>query len=188
MKKGTFMKSSQLVLLVVVLVTSNAMASTVVMLHDAAATFSQTSFDVSTAIDGLTPTGVAFNGWAISPETGEDQTAVFQTVTPSVIAANDLLTFNLLQNFPGSENLGDFRLSVTTDPVGGWADGLDSSGTWMVLAPNSATSTGGATMTVQGDQSILVTGTIPGTDDYIVSAQVPVDDVTGIRLEAAQPK
>ena len=107
LSKSASVKVFLLAILVAGLTVSNAMASTAVVLQDAAATFSQISFDVSLAIDG----NLAHNspGWAISPNQGSNQQAVFQVFRPSVIAADDLLVFNLLQNFD-AEILGDFPL------------------------------------------------------------------------------
>jgi len=61
---------------------------------------------------------------------------------------------------------------------------LDAEKTWQPLHPESATSAGGSTLTINPDNSILASGTNPETDTYVIEAQVPLREITGIRLEA----
>jgi hypothetical protein len=76
----------------------------------AQATFSQAGWPVAAAIDNNPTTG-----WAIDPQKGQPQTAVFEAKAPFGSAGGATLTFTLLQAYPGKEhNLGKFRLSVTT--------------------------------------------------------------------------
>jgi hypothetical protein len=86
-----------------------------VVLQNAQADFSQGGYDVKTAIDGKAL--AQNNGWAISPETGKDHTALFETRDDTGIPGGTRLTFVLNQQYAdGTHSLGRFRLSVTTDP------------------------------------------------------------------------
>ncbi|HUG70338.1 MAG TPA: PSD1 and planctomycete cytochrome C domain-containing protein [Pirellulaceae bacterium] len=55
---------------------------------------------------------------------------------------------------------------------------------WHVLAPRELKSTGGSTLTVLEDLSVLVGGASPGNDDYELVFADLAADVTAIRLEA----
>jgi hypothetical protein len=55
---------------------------------------------------------------------------------------------------------------------------------WQSLKPMEVTSSGGATLTVQDDVSVLSTGTNPAKDTYTVVLKPNHETVTGIRLEA----
>jgi hypothetical protein len=55
---------------------------------------------------------------------------------------------------------------------------------WTVLTPSAAVSSGGATLSVQSDHSILATGTNPAPDTYTITAETALEKITGIRLEA----
>jgi hypothetical protein len=79
-------------------------------LHKAQATFSQEDWPVAGAIDGNPDTG-----WAIAPQSGKAQSALFETQGPLGFPEGTELTVTMLQRFPGGEhNIGRFRLSVTT--------------------------------------------------------------------------
>ncbi|HKB39982.1 MAG TPA: hypothetical protein VKD72_26335, partial [Gemmataceae bacterium] len=82
-----------------------------VPLHRPQATFGQGGFPIQNAIDNNPATG-----WAIAPQFGRPQTAVFEVKGPALTDANGTkLTFVLDQRFPGRDhNIGKFRLSVTT--------------------------------------------------------------------------
>jgi hypothetical protein len=81
-----------------------------VALVNAQATFSQDQFAIGGAIDGNAATG-----WAIAPEMGKNQAAVFQLKEPLKLTEGTKLTFTLDQRFQDKQhNLGKFRLSVTT--------------------------------------------------------------------------
>jgi hypothetical protein len=54
---------------------------------------------------------------------------------------------------------------------------------WVVLEPASLTSAGGATLTRQADNSVLVAGNNPQTDNYTFTAKVDLPAVTGVRVE-----
>ena len=89
-----------------------------VELQNAKADFTQESFDVKNAIDGL---AVATKGWAIFPKTGLDHAATFELKQPLSIAGGTVLSFALNQQFADNmHTLGRFRLSITTTktPVG----------------------------------------------------------------------
>lgn len=160
-----------------------------VPLQNATATFSQTAsggFAVGTAINGSSTDN---QGWAIDPQTGP-QTAVFETATYTGLAETNLLTIRLVHAYAawGQHMLGRFRLSVTTDDRSTFADGAsvggDVTANWVVLNPETFTSSAGATMTKQPDLSLLVSGLLPETDTYTVTAGTTLTNITGIRLEA----
>lgn len=163
-----------------------------VPLQNATATFTQVDFLVSESIDGLlTPTSGPHGGWAVgNPGGGANaSTAVFETVSDIGFGGGTLLSLTLTQLYTGSSYaLGRFRLSITTDNRSTFADGLDNGGdvtaTWSVLSLTSLSASSGATLTVQGDSSVLVSGTLPATDIYTFSAVTGVTGITGIRLEA----
>src|SRR5262249_59177650 len=88
-----------------------------VVLHKAAADFSQQQFAVAGAIDGNPQTG-----WAIAPAFGKPHVATFETKELVGFPEGTTLTFVLDQQFPGKDhNIGKFRLAVTTatPPLGG---------------------------------------------------------------------
>lgn len=85
-----------------------------VMLENALATFSQKDFPVTNAVNGKDGGGGG-EGWAIHPELGRAQTAVFATKDAAGFEGGTKLTFTLKQNFSdGNWSLGKFRLSATT--------------------------------------------------------------------------
>ncbi|HTL29640.1 MAG TPA: DUF1549 and DUF1553 domain-containing protein, partial [Tepidisphaeraceae bacterium] len=57
---------------------------------------------------------------------------------------------------------------------------------WQILAPASVKSTAGATMQIQPDASVLVSGTDPETDVHEVVLRTNLPKITGIRLEPMQ--
>jgi hypothetical protein len=87
--------------------------ATPVALHRAQATFSQEMYAVTGAIDNNPATG-----WAIAPQFGKTQTALFELTAPLNHVQGSVLTVTLDQRFQGKEhNLGKFRISVTTSQV-----------------------------------------------------------------------
>jgi hypothetical protein len=85
-----------------------------IALQNAQADYSQANYDITSAIDGKAP--ATNNGWATSPETGKNRTAVFET-RESPQAAPSLLTFWLDQQYQdGKHTIGKFRISVTASP------------------------------------------------------------------------
>ncbi len=159
-----------------------------ITLQNATATYTQPPFLVSQTIDGNLG-GAVVNGWATQ---ASPQTAVYETQTDVGGPAGAEFTFTLTQNytlFP-TTTLGRFRLSVTTNDRATFADGLDVGGdvtaNWIELTPLSALATNGATLTIQGDNSILASGTNPETSVYTVTASTTVTNITGIRLEVLE--
>jgi Protein of unknown function (DUF1553)/Protein of unknown function (DUF1549) len=79
-------------------------------LRNAQATFSQDGWPVAAAIDNNPETG-----WAILPQAGRANSALFETQSPLGFADGTLLTVTMQHHFPGRDhNIGKFRLSVTT--------------------------------------------------------------------------
>lgn len=165
-------------------------ATTVVGLQNATATFSQSwddDYSVGRAINGTIADGL---GWAIDPQEGHNQTAAFETTANVGFAGGSLLTFTLNQSHttPGNHILGHFRLSVTTDDRSTFCDGLPTGGdvtaNWTVLSPSSLASSSGETFHVLPDNSILVSGALPNTDIFTITAPTTLTGITGIRLEA----
>ena len=54
---------------------------------------------------------------------------------------------------------------------------------WTVLEPANLTSKNGATLTKQEDNSVLVSGPIPDTDEYTLTLKTDLKGITAIRLE-----
>jgi hypothetical protein len=151
-------------------------------LQNASADFSQPSLDVSQAIDGITTGSV--DGWAIDPQEGLSHWATFETAVDAGFAGGSILTFTLYQGLPLSlrppdnHQLGRFSLAVTTDPRGSFS-------TWTVLDPSIYTAANGATLTKQGDNSLLASLFPPTSETtYTVTATTALTGITGIRLEA----
>jgi hypothetical protein len=147
-----------------------------VPLENASATFSQTSFDVSAAIDNSFD---SLTGWAIDPNEG-NQTAIFETEPDISNPGGSTLTFNLYHLFSTEHSLGRFRLSVTTDLA------VSIGGSWTELDPVTFTSAQGATITDLGDNSLLVTNNNFLNEQYTVVAHTSLTDITGIRLEVLE--
>jgi hypothetical protein len=61
---------------------------------------------------------------------------------------------------------------------------LDFENEWKPLRPTRLVSTNGTTLTLAADTSILASGKNPDTDDYIVEGAAPLQEITGIRIEA----
>ena len=83
-----------------------------VKFSNARASFSQKSYEVAKAIDGNP--GGPNAGWAISPEIGKNQTAIFNIADPVQLEGGSILRFTLKQPYDEIHTLGKFRLSVTT--------------------------------------------------------------------------
>ncbi len=66
------------------------------------------------------------------------------------------------------------------------AEELKTSSTpeWLILHVTDAKSAGGATLTVQPDESILATGTNPDFDTYTFTIETQLRDIRSLRLEA----
>jgi mono/diheme cytochrome c family protein len=62
---------------------------------------------------------------------------------------------------------------------------LESEKSWQPLRPTRLQSTGGSTLTLRPDASILASGKNPDLDTYVLDAKSPVNgQITGIRVEA----
>jgi hypothetical protein len=84
-----------------------------IKLKRAKATFSQPGYLIQSAIDGNT-TAQSDNGWAIAPEYGRDNSAVFALDKPIDKAKGREIELMIYQNFAsGQHSLGKFRISVT---------------------------------------------------------------------------
>ena len=63
---------------------------------------------------------------------------------------------------------------------------------WIPLAPRTAHASGGTTLTIQPDESVLASGKSPAKDSYIVDFETSMSGITAIQLEAIsnpqQPK
>ncbi|WP_010581641.1 PSD1 and planctomycete cytochrome C domain-containing protein [Schlesneria paludicola] len=55
--------------------------------------------------------------------------------------------------------------------------------TWSVLTPDQFSSAGGSTLTLKEDGSILVSGTNPSNDAYVLTFKQPRTSITALRLE-----
>jgi len=85
----------------------------IVRLHAAAATFQQDGFPLANTLDNNRATG-----WAIAPQTGRDQAALFRLAQPVSGPAGVAFTVEMEQHFQQAAHhtIGKFRLSYTTDP------------------------------------------------------------------------
>ena len=139
-------------------------------LANAWASFSQGGWSVAGLIDGTPATGWAINGGIA------DQTATVQTI-PGQEPGTGLLTFKLRHDaYQGEHRLGKFRISVTTDPRGSFAN-------WTQLAPVAVGSGLGSIMQINPDNTIVAYGPNPDYEYYVVTATNPLTGVTGFRLE-----
>jgi hypothetical protein len=82
---------------------------------------------------------------------------------------------------------GEYRLENETqglDPaVEAWAVSEIRDGNWVVLQPEKLVAKSGATMTAYSDGSVIVSEESATTDTYEILTHVPLDKITGIRLE-----
>jgi WD40 repeat protein len=84
---------------------------TPVVLQNAQADFSQSGYEVPTAIDGKRD-----KGWAVFPKIGENRTAVFE-MRDNIGSGPGFFTCLLAHEYQdGEHSLGRFRISVTTSP------------------------------------------------------------------------
>ena len=81
-----------------------------VKLVNPAATFGQDTYPIANAIDGNLATG-----WAIAPQFGVNQSAVFGLQAPIDAKAGVTLAIALEHRFGTGHNIGKFRISFTTD-------------------------------------------------------------------------
>jgi len=112
------------------------------------------------------------------------QEAVFVAARPTGEGPTEFV-FTIKHNSRYKKScIGCFRLSVTTDPRPDFSPAFGGDGDWTPLEPSSAESTGGATLTIRDDASILVGGNLPDHPVYTIKMQTPVADITGFRIEA----
>ncbi len=87
-----------------------------VTLQNAQATFGQDNYNVKTAIDGKRDQNN--NGWAIAPNSGQNQTAYFEFKEPLGSLSGTDFALKLEQLYAGKKfGLGRFRVSVTNDDL-----------------------------------------------------------------------
>jgi hypothetical protein len=67
-----------------------------------------------------------------------------------------------------------------------WEQNALADNGWQILAPTSMKSTAGATMQIQPDSSVLVSGSDPETDVHEVVLRTNLPKVSGLRLEPLQ--
>ncbi len=148
-------------------------------LSSATADVNQSSFAIG---NSLIDNGA---GWATL---GSPAVGIYTTNTPVGLFGSDAtLSFSLdhADSCCNDHQLGHFRLSATSDPI------PSAAGSWTVLNPTSAVSTGGETMTINPGvgpaSSVLVTDDNQSRQLYTVQAPVTAagfaDGVTGFRLE-----
>jgi len=82
-------------------------------LHKASQSFTQKDFSAGLTIDGKSDDK---KGWAISPQVGRTQTAVYETKAELGMAGGTLLKITLAQDFGGMHTIGNFRIAVTNSP------------------------------------------------------------------------
>jgi hypothetical protein len=163
-----------------------------VALQQATATYSQLlsgRWTVDLAIDA----DLINTGWAVQqPDhmAGLSQTAVFETAQDVGFTGATELTFRLSTrsvNSDGAQNLGRFRLSVTSDERSEFADGLVNNGdvaaNWEVLEPLRFQSASGAVLDKLPDLSLLASGTNALVETYTVVVRTTSPRITGVRLE-----
>ena len=189
-KSSFFRYAKPLVLVGLCLLSLGQVRAGAVSLQWGTATYSQAGGTPTSAINGTT---TGNDAWGISQSdlSTAAETAVFETATYVGFVGGTTLTFTLRQNSSLLNNtIGCFRLSVTTDNRNEFADGFNFGGdvtaNWTVLDPSSFISANGATLTKQGDLSILASGTNPATDTYTITALTSLTGITGIRLEVLE--
>ncbi len=82
-------------------------------LHKANQSFAQKGFSAGLTIDGKSGDK---KGWAISPQVGRTQVAIYETKADLGMAGGTLLKITLAQDFGGMHTIGNFRIAVTTSP------------------------------------------------------------------------
>ncbi|MCL4205693.1 MAG: VCBS repeat-containing protein, partial [Pirellulaceae bacterium] len=158
----------------------------VLPLVNATATFEQTNYGdvnrIATSIDGFYD---GSNGWALYPQQGSAQTAVFQTSTP-ITGMSEFVCDQYFYQFSAGHKIQKFRLSVTGDPN----PTVSSGATWTQLAPSEVTAwwaAGTLTAAVHADNTVLVSGLseTPGGQQARWTVRAPniLPSVTGFRLE-----
>jgi hypothetical protein len=153
------------------------------------ATYSQPGFGVGFASDGTIDSST---GWAVDPNEGSIESAVFDVLgTPVTGLPETEYTFTLYQLFasPAFHTLGDFRLSVTSDP----SPTATGPATWTYLSDvtfsDDASETPLSIDPVTGEIVLpkspvpVPTYSVPATATYTVTGRTALQNVTGFRLE-----
>ena len=155
------------------------------------ATFSQSMYSVSEAVDGNT-TGVSGHGWAISPNWGMVNTAAFETTTDTGAFSNGtVLRITLNHTSLADFALGKFRISITKSDRSMFADGMDNggdiglNGIWTPLVPTLVKDEdNGASFTIDAQGVVLASDENSTDAIYEYVATTPVTGITGVRLQA----
>jgi hypothetical protein len=174
-----------------------------VALWNPSADFAQDGMPVRQAIDNNPKSGWGVDNGSDQPNTGHQ--AMFETKEPLSRDGGQRLTFTLSQQHGQRHLVGRFRLwAATIDPSddaaahvqrlrrahraeaqAAWEARMKQvAADWTILDPETFISDKSATMTELDDRSILVTGDRPTRDVYTVTYNVPLDRITGLRLEA----
>ncbi|WP_020471017.1 DUF1549 domain-containing protein [Zavarzinella formosa] len=101
-----------------------------VTLHTPLATFSQDQFPIGNALLG-TPT----TGWAVSPQFGKNQSALFRVKDLAAYEKGTTFTVTLVMKFGTSHTIGKFRVSTTTDSEPRLADGVPENVRLLLAVP-----------------------------------------------------
>ncbi|MGB0712500.1 MAG: hypothetical protein ACPGUC_02960 [Gammaproteobacteria bacterium] len=158
-----------------------------IALQNATSTYGNVAFDIDNTIDGDAGTA----GWNVYDAVLGSQAEDIVWETQAVVDIGTA-TFTLNHNFGGSNILGRFRISYTTDDQSLFADGLqfggDTVANWVVLdAPTSLSATNGVTLTEHSDNDGSILASNPSSPStFTVSYDVNVASITGFRLEAME--
>ena len=168
----------------------------------ARADVAQSGFDPAGALDGNPATG-----WAIDDGSGNlnrSRTATFELAEP--LAGDEPVTLAVtLEQAYASHTLGKFRISAghaqaapgdgaasddarraqhLAAKLAAWEQqAAAKSGRWTVVRPARMSSRGLATMDVQPDGSVFVSGDWPNNDVYELDVPTEVSGITGIKIE-----
>lgn len=147
---------------------AGAARAVVVPLSSASATYDQGApYVIGAAIDG----SIVGAGWGVFDGQFGAQSAVFTTASP--LNASEL-AFEMHQNFGGSHNLNEFRISVTN------AASPSESSTWTPV--NITHASAKANLVELAGNKILALDNL-AQDEYQLRAASPFNGVTGFRLE-----
>ncbi|NQT36212.1 MAG: discoidin domain-containing protein [Planctomycetes bacterium] len=168
-----------------------APAAPTVALQEATASYHQDNYgSVDQTIDGNT------SGGGMGFYNARRGNTVITWEAEEDLTGSGLLTFDLFQNSSTGHALQRFRLSATDADRSLFADGNPPTGAetpagdndpapgvFTLLNPVNVVSRGGATVTVGPNNIITVSGANPVSDTFTVTAQSPLANITGLRLE-----
>lgn len=177
---------------VLVLSLASLVSAIHVDLQEGTAIRSQGNFSVDNAINDVYATANANNtGWANSAL--GSNIAAFETAADIDLSSGTTLRFNIFAGgFTPAHTVGKYRIAYTTDDRSVFANGVDNGGdvaaTWVELAPISAVSSGGATLTINPDNSVLASGVNPtlSTDTIVAKVGPSAAPITGFRIETLE--